>query len=155
MTMNVHFIIHHFLIYRFQYHYISIYFATKHVSKLFPRTLYQLFCEHFSKFYSKKWWNQTFRKLFLKKKLFLPAFFSAVLSKDSFHNRRCSKLNVWCIYNTFFSILEENFWFLYHIIYRIACILFKVSKLPQTRNCKFKFYFLHCRLSQLFQFLFT
>ena len=82
----------------------------------------------FSKAYAHK-----MMKLFLKK-FFLAALFSAVLSQDSFHHGRCWKLKVWCISDTFFSILEGSFKFLYHGKYSSGYMLFKPSTLQQTKN---------------------
>ena len=81
--------------------------------------------------------------------------FSVVLSKNSFQHGRCWKLNIWCISDTFISKLREKIGLLYPRNYSIASILSKLSTLQRARKFNFKFYFLHCRLSQLLQFLIT
>ena len=81
--------------------------------------------------------------------------FSVVLSKNSFQHGHCWKLNIWCISDTFISKPREKISLLYHRNYSIASILLKLSTLQRARKFNFKFYFLHCRLSQLLQFLIT
>ena len=96
-----------------------------------------------------------FLKNFFSKETFLAALFLVVLSRHSFQHGRCWKLKIWCISDTFISKLREKIRFLYHRNNSIASILLKLSTLQRARKSNFKFYFLHCRLSQLFQFLIT
>ena len=96
-----------------------------------------------------------FLKNFFSKETFLAALFLVVLSRHSFQHGRCWKLKIWCISDTFISKLREKIRFLYHRNNSIASILLKLSTLQRARKSNFKFYFLHCRLSQLLQFLIT
>ena len=96
-----------------------------------------------------------FLKNFFSKYHFLTALFLVVLSKFSSQHGRCWKLNIWCISDIIISKLREKIRFLYHRNYSVASILLKLSTLQRARKTNFKFYFLHCHLSQLFQSLIT
>ena len=153
-TKSVQFLIYHFLIYRIQYQlYFNLFHhltrfsfsSTNFISTLLPT---------FSRVSKHKMKRPYFWKT-LSKYQFLAALFSVVLSNYSFQHGRCWKLNFWCISDTFISKLREKIRFLYHRNYSTASILLKLSTMQRARKSNFKFYFLHCRPSQLSQFLIT
>ena len=96
-----------------------------------------------------------FLENFFSKHHFLAALFSVVLSNYSFQHGHFWKLSIWCNSDTIISKLKEKITFLYHRNYSIASILLKLSTLQRAIKSNFKFFFLHCRLSQLWQFLIT
>ena len=84
---------------------------------------------------------------------FLAALFSVVLSNYSLQHGHFWKLNICCNSDTFISKLREKITFLNHRNCSNASILLKLSTLQRARKSNFKFFFLHCRLNQLSQFL--
>ena len=91
----------------------------------------------------------------LSQNIIFVQLFLVVLSKFSSQHGRCWKLIIWCISDIITSKLREKITFLYHRNYSNASILLKLSTLQRARKSNFKFYFLHCRPSQLSQFLIT
>ena len=153
--MNVHFLIYHFLNYRIQYQfYFNLFHHLKHFS-ISSTNFISTLLPTFSRNLKHKMMRPYFLENSCTKYRFLAALFSVVLSNYSFQHGRCWKLNIWCISDTFISKLREKIRFLYHRNNSIASILLKLSTLQRAGKSNFKFYFPHCRPSQLSQFLIT